>query len=43
MAKNFPVLKTVPDITIGQGCILCMAEKMTAVSEKQSILPAEYI
>lgn len=43
MAKNFPVLKTGFDITVGQGCILCLAEKRTILSDTVSVLPVEYI
>ncbi|MCQ2973233.1 MAG: ATP-binding protein [Bacteroidales bacterium] len=43
MAKNFPVLKDIPNMTMGQGCILCLAEKIVKYSEKLSIVPISYI
>lgn len=43
MAKNFPTLKEIPGMKMGEGCILCLAEKFTQVNDKLAVVPLEYI
>lgn len=43
MAKNFPVLASIPGMKMGQGCILCLAENLAKVSDELSIVPINYL
>ena len=43
MAKNFPVLKEIPNMTIGEGCIICLAEKLMRINDTLSIVPISYL
>ncbi|MCR0271328.1 hypothetical protein MKA31_04405 [[Clostridium] innocuum] len=43
MAKNFSVLRIIPDKEIGIGCILCQYGRKLNLSEKLVSLPITYI
>lgn len=43
MAKNFPTLKEIPGMKMGEGCILCLTEKFTQVNDKLAVVPLEYV
>lgn len=43
MAKSFARLNSIPGFTAGHGCILCLADKKTELSEHVSALPIEYV
>ena len=43
MAKAFAQLESVPNHTLGHGCILCLTDKKRELSEKVSALPIEFI
>ena len=43
MAKNFLVLRIIPDKEIGIGCILCQYGRKLNLSEKLVSLPITYI
>ena len=43
MAKNFPVLKEIPNMTIGEGCIICLAENLIRINDTLSIVPISYL
>lgn len=43
MAKHFPVLSKLADISVGQGCIICQCDKSFYLSDDVVALPIEYI
>ena len=43
MAKHFPVLSKLADISVGQGCIICQCDKSSYLSDDVVALPIEYI
>ena len=43
MAKNFSVLSKIAGKTVGQGCILCLCDKMCYLSDDVLSLPIEYV
>ncbi len=43
MAKHFPVLSKLANISVGQGCIICQCDKSFYLSDDVVALPIEYI
>ncbi len=41
--KNFSALERIPDCEIGEGAVICQAEKAVPISENVYALPIEYI
>ena len=43
MAKAFSQLQTIPNYTVGHGCILCLADNKRELSDSVTALPIEFI
>lgn len=41
--KHFSVLDRIPDMTIGNGTVICQAEKAIPINERVTALPVEYL